>query len=695
VSALDDIRSANAAERLLEESWAARSRALPKREVASELAATLAFIVAAVAVALYPGALTGFDPAVAALLVAIYVVLARIEFPVGNGYVLPTHLALVPMLVLVPPGAVPGLVAAGLLLARVLDWARGSGSFSRTLFSIPDAWHAIGAALVLALAGETTVPLLIAALVAACAFDALAAVAREAGARGTAPSLQLKVLGQVWLTDACLAPIGLLAAEVARDAPAAVLGILPLAALLRVLERDRRRRIEQAQQRLELAERTARDLAHERLHDAVTGLANRTLLQDRAEHAVAAARRRGTGVAVLALDIDDFKLLNDSLGHGAGDDVLREVAARFASATRDGDTLSRFGAGEFVMLCSDVDPDDAPRLARRVQQQLAEPVLVGGRSVPLTCSVGIAVHAGAADPRDGAAIVRDAAAAVSSARERGRGGVELSERGLSARALARLDLELELRRAISNRELTVFYQPIVRLDTGAVCGVEALVRWRRPCGELVPPNEFIPLAEETGLICEIGEFVLHEAVAEVGAWAAAGLVGDDFRLSVNTSAHQLADPRLIPSVRKAIAAWGRPARGLCLEITETAVARDPRASQRTLDSLAALGVLLALDDFGVGHSSLSQLARSLPFTILKLDRSFVFGMDDPRERSIVAAVAAMARALDLKAVAEGVESAEQAEALAELGFPFAQGFHFGRPLPAVDLRARLSCAVAS
>jgi EAL domain-containing protein (putative c-di-GMP-specific phosphodiesterase class I) len=308
--------------------------------------------------------------------------------------------------------------------------------------------------------------------------------------------------------------------------------------------------------------------------------------------------------------------------------------------------------------------------------------------VQVSASIGVAVR-DAEDRRTAVELVRDADAAMYRAKALGLGRVEIFGSELHALAIARLDGEVALRRAIAREELVVHYQPIVRLPGGEVHGAEALVRWRRPeTGELVPPIDFIPLAEELGLIVELGEWVLRAAVGEVGDWARRGLIDADFELSVNVSAHQLSDPDLPDVVAAALAGWDRPASRLCLELTETAVAHDPAAAEHTLGRLHALGVRLALDDFGVGHSSLGQLARALPITVLKLDRSFTAGMAGARDRGIVEAAAALARALDLAAVAEGVESAEQAAQLAAMGFPLAQGFHFGRPVASADLLER-------
>ena len=429
----------------------------------------------------------------------------------------------------------------------------------------------------------------------------------------------------------------------------------------------------------------ASELAHERLHDPLTGLANRALFAARAKQAVAAASRRGRSVAVVFMDIDHYKLINDSLGHEMGDEVLREVARRLSRSVRDTDTVSRFGGDEFVVLCEDLlDAPAALPAVERIRAGLHGPVDIGGREVPVSFSIGVATGGGGTE-RTAAELLADADAAMYRAKELGRDRVEIFDAELQRHALARLDAETALRHAVDEKQFCLQYQPIVELGSGRVCGVEALIRWRRPESEiLVAPTEFIELAEEIGLIGDIGEWVLRTAVAEVGDWVARGLVGTDFMLSVNVSARQLADPAFPQQVTAALADWGRPADRLWLEITETAVMSDPTLSEIGLENLHTLGVRLALDDFGSGYSSLGKLARTLPISILKLDRSFVEGMDDRRDHEIVAAAAALAEALELWSVAEGVESAAQASEVTAMGFRYAQGFYFGVPVDADD-----------
>jgi diguanylate cyclase (GGDEF)-like protein len=432
----------------------------------------------------------------------------------------------------------------------------------------------------------------------------------------------------------------------------------------------------------------ASELAHERLHDPLTGLANRALFASRAEQALLAARRRERSIAVVFLDIDHYKLINDSLGHEVGDEVLREVAGRLTRSVRGADTVSRFGGDEFVVLCDDLpDPQAALPAVERIRAGLAGPVDVGSRSVPVSFSIGVATSDGERSAGD---LLADADAAMYRAKELGRDRVEIFDAVLKRHALIRLDTEVALRQAVNHGELQLEYQPIVDLRSNTACGVEALVRWCRPGTELpIQPTEFIGVAEEMGMIGSIGNWVLDTAVAEVGDWVARGLVGPDFVLSVNVSARQLTDPEFPQQVAAALACWDRPADRLWLEITETAVMVDQELSERCLEALHGLGVGLALDDFGAGYSSLGKLARTLPISILKLDRSFVFRMADRRDHEIVAAAAALANALDLSSVAEGVESAEQALAVAGVGFRYAQGFYFGTPASAEETVRRL------
>jgi diguanylate cyclase (GGDEF)-like protein len=443
-------------------------------------------------------------------------------------------------------------------------------------------------------------------------------------------------------------------------------------------------------------ERAAHELAHERLHDSLTSLPNRAMFADLLESALRRAAQNGRKVAVLAADIDNFKRINDSLGHAAGDELLALVAGRLRAAVRELDTVSRFGADEFMVLCDSLrDEAEAQALAARVMASLTDEFRIGGRSVHVTCGIGIAVDGGI-PPIEAATLTRDADAALNRAKRAGEARVQLFEVSLHDDAVRRLETEAELRDALRADAIRVHYQPIVSLPDGAVRGVEALARWQRPDGRSVPPLEFIPLAEHAGLIGWLGRSVLDAAVRDVSAWHAAGLVDDDFVLSVNVSPRQLADLEFPAIVEAAIGTWPLRRSSLWLELTESAIVtggeHDPESFELTLARLAQLGVCLAIDDFGVGLSSLSKLVQTLHVDVIKLDRAFVGQMRNPRERAVVAAVAPMAEALDLDAIAEGVEQASQVQELARLGYPLAQGYHFGRPMPAADLQATLQRA---
>jgi diguanylate cyclase (GGDEF)-like protein len=442
-------------------------------------------------------------------------------------------------------------------------------------------------------------------------------------------------------------------------------------------------------------ERSASQLAHERLHDALTGLPNRALFLDRTERALAIATRTRRAIGVLFIDLDRFKRINDSLGHAAGDELLVTVAARLRDTVRPGDTVSRFGGDEFLILCEEIDEaEELLHIAQGVQGAFEMPFEVGRREVELTCCVGLHFHASQVGSVEAAAVVRDADTAMYRAKAQGPGSVKLFDADLHAEALRKLDTEVALRSAVHAGELRVYYQPIVELPAGRIRGVEALVRWQRPGVGLVAPLDFIGLAEECGAIQELGRWVLESAMSEVAAWADDGLVGPAFALSVNVSAHQLVDPDFEPLVARLVESWSRQPSCLWLELTESAVSRDPQVAKRALNALGALGVGLAIDDFGAGHSALHRLVRLIPVTILKLDGSFVSHMADFRERAVVAAVAQMAEALRMTPIAEGVETAEQATELAALGYPLAQGYYFGRPMDAAAARRTIASAEA-
>src|SRR4051794_28983536 len=433
-------------------------------------------------------------------------------------------------------------------------------------------------------------------------------------------------------------------------------------------------------------DQTQEGLAHRVLHDPLTDLPNRTLFLDRLELALARLRRSQGSIAVLFIDLDNFKVVNDSLGHNAGDRLLVELAGRLRSAIRPSDTIARFGGDEFVVLCEDIsDARDAVMVGQRIVESASDPFMLEGREMFASASVGVAL---ALDPDSTPeTLLRDADAAMYRAKERGRGRVEVFDEALRARIIERLDLENGLRRALQRDELRVYYQPQMSMSQGRMVAVEALVRWEHPERGLLEPAEFIPLAEETGIIVGIGAWVLREACKQVASWRANGAEID---VAVNVSARQLTQPDIVDTVRAALEETGLPADALCLEITESAVMRDPEATLATLTLVKELGVKVALDDFGVGFSSLAQLKEMLPLHAIKVDRSFISGLaDDDRNSAIVAAVVMMATTLGLTAIAEGVETEAQALQARALGCDVSQGFFFTAPEPAALIAERL------
>ena len=431
--------------------------------------------------------------------------------------------------------------------------------------------------------------------------------------------------------------------------------------------------------------RTQSALATSALHDALTGLPNRTLLADRITNAFSRLPRSGRKLAVLCLALDGFKLVNDSLGHAAGDVLLVRVAERLTTVMRPSDTVARLGGDVFAILCDEMDPAaEAEPIARRVLAALAKPFDLPAGEHHAAASVGIAVaHVGG----DAAGVLREADAAMTAAKRRG-GGCAHYEEEMGDRARHRLALHNELHRALERSELVLHYQPQVPLGGGAPTGVEALVRWEHPDRGLVPPGDFIPVAEDSGLIVPIGRWVLREACEQLARWTEAGGRLAALEVGVNLSARQLAHPGLVDDVATILEETGAEPGRVCLEITETAVLDDVELAGERLAALKALGVRLAIDDFGTGYSSLSQLGR-FPVDVLKIDRSFVQAMGEaaahPRGRGVVAAVITLASAMGLVPVAEGVEREAQAEVLRALGCPCAQGFLFSAARTAADV----------
>jgi diguanylate cyclase (GGDEF)-like protein/PAS domain S-box-containing protein len=430
-------------------------------------------------------------------------------------------------------------------------------------------------------------------------------------------------------------------------------------------------------------------LQHNAFHDALTGLANRALFADRLDHALARTDRLAAPVAVLFVDLDDFKAVNDGSGHTAGDELLVAVADRLRTTLRPGDTVARLGGDEFAVLIEDPTESAGPEAAAgRVLTALAEPFAVGdGAEVRITASVGIAL--GAAGQHDAAELLRHADVAMYAAKAAGKSRSAVFEPEMDSAIIGQLQLKAELARAVEREEFTVYYQPTVELATGRLAGVEALVRWEHPERGLVPPLEFIPLAERTGLIVPIGRSVLREACRQMRAWQLSYPTTPPMIVSVNLSARELEEPGLVDSVRAVLAETGLDPAHLVLEITESLLLVDLPATVRVLSELRILGVRLAVDDFGTGYSSLAYL-ENLPIDILKIDKSFVDrigdapaepGPDDaPQQPVMVSAISQLGHALHLQLVAEGIELREQVSMLRGLACQYGQGYYFAKPL---------------
>ena len=433
-------------------------------------------------------------------------------------------------------------------------------------------------------------------------------------------------------------------------------------------------------------------LASQALHDRLTGLPNRVLLRDRVQHALARAGRRGAAVALLIADIDRFKVVNEGLGHDGGDRLLVAVAERLVDMLRPGDTVARMGGDEFALLCEDIaGVEEAEAIASRVLGAFEKPFQVHGADMALTASVGVAVGTSPGPAPE--LLLRDADVAMYRAKEGGRDRYEVFAESMLAEASERLSVENDLRRAIAHGQLRLYYQPIVHLETGAVAGFEALVRWEHPERGLLPPSEFIPSAEQTGLIVPLGRHVLSEACMQAATWKDTHAVGEKLRVSVNVSAKQLGQPGWADEVAQILAESGLAPRQLVLEITESVLMDDADATAVRLEELRRLGVRIAIDDFGTGYSSLGYLRR-LPVDILKIDKSFIDGVaEGPHESALARAVVKLASTLRLEAVAEGISSRRQLLQLRRLRCPYGQGFFFSRPQPAAAIPGLLDLGV--
>jgi diguanylate cyclase (GGDEF)-like protein/PAS domain S-box-containing protein len=428
------------------------------------------------------------------------------------------------------------------------------------------------------------------------------------------------------------------------------------------------------------------ELGHQALHDSLTGLPNRVLFTDRLERAVGEAQRRGTHLGVMFVDIDHFKVINDSFGHLSGDRILCHTAAQLVGAVRPGDTTARFGGDEFVILCEDVSGLAAALLGQRVLDAVSLPCQAGDEEITATASVGIAFADGAATPQT---LLRDSAAAMYRAKERGRGRVELFDETLRSKVERRLATASSLRQGLERGEFTVHYQPIVEVPTGTMVSAEGLVRWERPGRGLVSPVEFITVAEETGLIVPIGAWVLEQACRQLVQWQE---TDPAMSVAVNVSVRQMIAPDIAQVVSDVLRRTGARPGSLCLELTESVFMEDVDYFGATLTALKALGVKLSIDDFGTGYSSLSYLKR-FPFDGVKVDRAFVDGLGvDPHDTALVTAIVAMADALHLEVTAEGVETDDQLANLKTLGCRRVQGYYLARPMAAAAIGELLDTA---
>jgi diguanylate cyclase (GGDEF)-like protein len=420
------------------------------------------------------------------------------------------------------------------------------------------------------------------------------------------------------------------------------------------------------------------DVAHEAFHDSLTGMPNRALFLDRLTFAVGRASRSGNPVGVLFIDLDDFKTINDSLGHRAGDELLQAVASRIEACLRPSDTIARLGGDEFAVLIEEIDDAaDAAMAASRVLDSLADPIAIEGREVYVGASVGIA-----AGPQEAETLLRDADLAMYRAKAEGKGRYRAYAPHMHADIVERMELEVDLKRAIEANELELHYQPIFDLKTGAIAGLEALVRWNHPTRGLLQPDSFIPLAETSGRVSDLGRWVLAAACHQGALWRARYPATDGIKVGVNLSAAELRDDGIVNQVADALRVAQLDPRGLTLEITETALMDDLDAAAGRLGELKALGVEIAVDDFGIGHSSLRYL-KQLPLDNLKIAKPFIDEIGKPdAEPPILRAILDLAEVFGLAAVAEGIEEPEQASRLVELGCKFGQGHHLSEPMTA-------------
>jgi len=433
-------------------------------------------------------------------------------------------------------------------------------------------------------------------------------------------------------------------------------------------------------------------MTHSAQHDVLTSLPNRLLLNDRITQSIAVARRQKKHLAVIFLDLDRFKYINDSLGHAIGDELLQSISKRLLANVRGSDTVSRQGGDEFVILLAEIArPQDAAISAQKLLHSLSAPHLLGGQELHIDGSIGISVYP--ADGNDAEMLIKSADTAMYHAKECGRNNFQFFTADMNLKSVQRQSLEASLRFALEREEFLLDYQPKVNLETGEITGVEALIRWQQPDRGLVPPAQFVPVAEDCGLIIPIGRWVMREACRQARAWQVAGL--PPMPIAVNVSAVEFRDKGFVEGVRKILSETGLPAQYLELELTEGVLMKDAESAASVLLELKAMGIHLAVDDFGTGYSSLSYL-RKFPIDALKIDQSFIHqNSTTPDDSTIVSAVIAMGRSLKLRVVAEGVETLEQLMFLRALQCDEAQGFYFGRPVPAAQFAESLRKGAAA
>lgn len=423
-------------------------------------------------------------------------------------------------------------------------------------------------------------------------------------------------------------------------------------------------------------------LKEQATHDPLTGLPNRLLFSDRLNQRLAHASNYQHQLAVMFLDLDHFKLINDTMGHEVGDLLLQAVAERLTTALRQVDTVTRMGGDEFTVILSDIEgPQDAEHIAKRILEAMSTPFALAGQEVFVSTSIGISIYP--ADGVDAQTLVKNADTAMYKAKELGRNNYQVYTSALNTAVIERMTLENSLRKAIERHEFLVHYQPRVDLKSGTILGMEALIRWQHPEMGLIPPDQFIPLAEDTGLILPIGEWVLYTACAQNKAWQDQGF--EPMAVAVNMSAIQVLQGNLVETVKQALEKTGLAPEYLDLELTESTLMHNPDLAVGTLRELKAMGVKVAIDDFGTGYSSLSYL-KKFPINTVKIDQSFVKHINsDPDDAAIAGAVVAMAHTLKLNVVAEGVETLDQLEFLRSLNCDEMQGYFISRPVPAHEL----------